>query len=114
MNKHFVNWKPVPEKDIRGEIFMSRLPQAVDLTLRGRLLVEILTMKKQKQISFTDAMVKLGDHLNEAFDAGRFGDSPGQYRWYAKHFVQWISDLGYHIELTGEEFESYALSDKLA
>lgn len=51
---------------------------------------------------------------SEAFDAHRLGYEPGECNWYFKNFVEWISSLGYHIELTGDEFEPYIKADKTA
>jgi hypothetical protein len=54
-----------------------------------------------------------GKHF-EAFDAHRMGYQPGECNWYFKNFVEWVSSLGYHIELTGDEFELYLGDDKAA
>lgn len=71
-------------------------------------------MPKKELITFDDAVRLLNAKQSECFNAGSFGDSPGQYGWYDLHFVSWISSLGYHIELTGDEFESYSMGDKAA
>ena len=46
--------------------------------------------------------------------AGRIGHERGQYYWFTDNFIEWISELGYKIQLTGDEFEPYALSDRIA
>ena len=50
----------------------------------------------------------------EAFNAQKFGSDYGHYGWYSEHFVEWISSLGYHIELTGDEFDVLAPSQQPA
>lgn len=71
-------------------------------------------MAKKNPITFETAIRMVSEKHREAFDARRFGDEPGQHGWYDLHFIEWMSELGYHIELTGDEFECYALSDKVA
>ena len=34
--------------------------------------------------------------------------------WFYENFIEWISSQGYHIELTGDEFEAAVMSDKLS
>ncbi len=114
MEIHLVNWKTVKAKNIRGSDYYSQMPVILDLTYCGKLLSKILAMPKQRSISFADAISLLTVAQREPFNTGRFGDAPGHYRWYVINFVDWISSQGYHIEMTGDEFESYALPDKFA
>jgi hypothetical protein len=44
----------------------------------------------------------------------RNGFKPGECHWYFDHFVEWVSSLGYQIELAGDEFEPYPVADKVA
>ncbi len=111
MEHHLVKWKPIKSKSRFGnEVYLS-VPEIVDISYRGTLLSHILRMQKKTPISFENAMLKLIDMHREKFDAGLFGDNPGQYGWYDLNFISWISSLGFHIELTGDEFETYALTD---
>ncbi len=70
-------------------------------------------MQIKDSISFEDAFHMLQKKRFELFNAGRFGDMPGQYGWYHLNFVDWISSQGFHIELTGDEFELYGLTDRV-
>lgn len=113
MAKHCVHWKPIKEKTIRGSDFDSPLPTALDHCCRGQLLSDILAMEKKQPISFEKAALMVGKEFDNAVKAGRFGRKPGQCHWYTRNFVKWISDQGYHIELTGDEFEPYQMTDKI-
>ena len=62
-------------------------------------------MKQQKPLSLESAIQSLLDHEEGAMKAGRKGLEPGHALWYQCNFIEWISSLGYHIELTGDEFE---------
>jgi len=77
-------------------------------------MARILAMTKKQPIEFVQAVRLAITKYDEAMDARCLGHAPGQAFWYHAHFVEWISSLGYHIELTGEEFESYAMTDQLS
>ena len=62
-------------------------------------------MQTQKPISLEYAIGLLLDHQTAAMKAGRKGLEPGHAFWYGCNFIEWISSLGFHIELTGDEFE---------
>lgn len=107
MEKNFVIWKKVRCKTLNGsEIYLS-FPDRVDVRYRGTLLSEILAMPKQKAVLFDDAIRMLADAHLEAFTEGRVGRTYGECHWLTKNFVSWISEQGFHIELTGDEFLSY-------
>jgi hypothetical protein len=110
VKKRIVNWKTVTEKNIKGRDFESVLPRIIDRGYRGTLLSQILAMPKKNPITFADAVRLAGQKQIEA----EIGHEKGQYFWYAAHFVDWISSLGYHIELSGDEFEPYVVSNKVA
>jgi len=95
--------------DVRGSEFESQLPDLLQTVYRGRLLSEILGMERKTAISFENAVRLLGDQIYEEFWIKQSGRS----RWYELNFVEWIADLGYHIEITGDEFEASMMSDKL-
>ena len=114
MVSHWVKWKLVKSKNVRGADIELETPTVIDISYGGTLLSHIFAMPRQQPISFEDAIRLVIDKHTEAFDMKRFGDAPGHYGWYSNHFVEWISSLGYHIDLTGDEFESYTLSDKFA
>src|SRR6185312_8359651 len=113
MSKQCVKWKPVRKTNIVGREFDSEIPSVLDTRYRGTLLATILAMPKKNDLSFDQAIRMISVKLGESFDARQFGYLPGQYNWYLSHFAEWISEQGYHIELTGDEFESYALSDNV-
>lgn len=58
-------------------------------------------MPRKNPISFDFAISLINDKCVLAVQAR----NASQYLWYYDNFVSHISDLGYHIELTGDEFE---------
>lgn len=115
MTKRPVFWKPVRTKNIYGAEYLNPdLPSLISDAYKGTLLSEILVMPRKQAISFQDAAVLVHRAMHDAISARQFGYQPGQCSWFYHNFVQWISDQGYHIELTGDEFEAYALSDKVS
>ena len=90
------------------------MPYLISISYSGTLLNEILSMPSGKPISFEQAVNLTCDKFYEPFGARRIGKEPGECNWYYKNFVAWISSLGYQIEITGDEFESAAMTDRLA
>ncbi len=109
-----VNWKTITCQNIFGENYESRIPQIVDSVTRRTLLTNILSMAKKNPISLAVATKMINEKQDEAFSGRKFGNIPGHLHWYLYNFVNWISEQGYHIELTGDEFEPLALSDKVS
>ena len=101
MNKQWVDWKLVICKSEAGKYYHAGIPQIIDRKNRGTLLAKIIAMPKQKPISFDDAirMVK------QVYFEAEIGHKPGQCTWFFANFVEWITSQGFHIELTGDEFE---------
>jgi hypothetical protein len=115
MTNQCVNWKPVKSINVDGGVYLnSEFPHMVEVGYRGTLLPKILSMPIKNPVSFETAVNLACDKWNDAISAGRIGYEPGECNWYYKNFVEWISELGFHIELTGDEFEGYAMSDKVA
>lgn len=110
MAKHCVNWKKVVFENVVGENFLAEVPVWIEHYYRGALLTAILNMPKKKPIDFDDAVRMAGRNF---FDKP-IGHGHGQNSWYLEHFVEWISELGFHIELTGDEFEPLIMSEKVA
>ena len=83
------------------ELYTSGIPDIINICYRGSLLTCIVKMPIQKPIAFDEAICLAHDKI--------YGSKVGHYRgeshWYMDHFVEWISELGFHIELTGDEFE---------
>ena len=103
MEKQIVRWKSV--KGIRHQAGDPTVPDIIDEAYRRTLIASILSMEKKAPIHFDEA-VRLADKTSrEAFFEGRMGTDAHQSFWYFSNFVDWISSLGYHIELTGDEFE---------
>lgn len=69
-------------------------------------------MAKKTPISFEAAINFVSDKQRDAFAAGQIGRNPGQYLWYQHNFIEFISDLGYHIEITGDEFDPGQMTDQ--
>ena len=114
MAHQLVKWKMAKCRSVSGTDVPLKIPEIIDIRYRGTLLARIFAMPKKRALPFVDAIRMVSEKQMEAFDARRFGDELGQHGWYDLHFIEWMSELGYHIELTGDEFESYALSDKVA
>lgn len=110
MVKHILIWKPVKCTNAFGEKVLVPLPESISIHYRGTLLTKILSMPPKQPISFSDAIHLVAEKQIEALKAGRGGPEHGHLSWYTNNFVEWISELGYHIELTGDEFESRAMS----
>ncbi len=113
MVKQCLHWKKVKCKSVAGEPVWIELPKIIAGESRGTLLSQILAMPKKSPLSFAEAINLVAEKQKEAFLAGRGGRGPGQYSWYYGSFVEWITSLGFHIELTGDEFEAYATTSVL-
>jgi hypothetical protein len=114
MKHQLVNWKNIMCRSRTGKPFDSALPLILDMNLKRTLLTSILSMPRKKAISLSTACRLLSYKQRHAMAAGQFGREPGHYGWYYINFTSWISSLGYHIELSGEEFEAQAMTQKLA
>lgn len=68
-------------------------------------------MPKKKSISYEEAIRLFSDRQREAFDAGDYGSKPGQCGWYTRNFISYVSELGYHIELEGDEILPVGVSE---
>ena len=115
MAKHLVNWKSVRTKDIYGQTFVNNeFPRLIVHSYRGTLLSEILAMPSKNPISFEEAVSRTHHAFNDAIDAKRIGNGTGECFWFYKNFVRWISDQGFHIEISGDEFEALTIPDKVS
>ena len=76
----------------------------IDVRYRGTLLSEILAMPKKQGILFDEAVRMMSDAQMQAFREGRVTNAKGEYHWLMTNFICWISEQGFHIELTGDEF----------
>jgi hypothetical protein len=101
MKSLLLYWHPVPVYGRKGNLFATPLPELIDHYSNGTLLANALAMPKKSPIHF-DLVIKFASDIIHDADIGH---EPGQHFWYKKNFVQWISDLGYHIEFTGDEFD---------
>jgi hypothetical protein len=107
MRKQVVNWKPIKSRNRFGEIYLNQyFPQLIDSAYRGELLFEIVSMTAKTSISFENAVNLVEKEYRRAADSGKRGSSPGHSGWYYENFIQWISDQGYSIDLSGDEFET--------
>lgn len=112
--KQLVLWKPLLCKTIDGTEVRIDVAGELDVRYRGTLLNQIMKMPEKKPLTLNDATRLLHKALDKAFDAQQFHDQRDGYHWYYKHFISWISELGYHIELTGDEFEPLVISSKVS
>lgn len=100
MEKLCLFWKPVTCQNIRGLDRESRLPEIISRVYRGNLFHEIHKMPRKEPISFAKAVQILSRKRIEFFMA----DQIGSFNRCTNEFVQFISECGYHIELSGDEF----------
>jgi hypothetical protein len=115
VKKQVVIWKPVRCVRRNGENYLSdAFPQLLESAYNGELIFKIASMPLKTAITFETAVNLTRREFNRALDAGHYGQNPGQAHWYYKNFVQWISDLGYSIYLTGDEFETALVTSVLA
>ncbi len=101
MRKQLLYWYPVVSRTYAGGFYSCELPKIIDSDCGHTLLASALAMPKKTPIRFEEAVRKLDGELN----IENIGHEPGQYQWLLKNFVSWISDKGFHIELTGDEFD---------
>lgn len=109
MAKQLPIWKAVRLLDIDGqEYFDDDLPSLIASYYNGELIDQILKMEKKKPTSLAQALSMASDASHAAAEQGLSGHEPHQSYWHYSHFLDFISGLGFHIELTGDEFESPA------
>ncbi|MGE4132238.1 MAG: hypothetical protein AB7F86_11410 [Bdellovibrionales bacterium] len=111
VNRNFALWKSIERKNQNGDWVSSNWGTTIDCHYQGRLLVEILSMPTKLPISFERAVCILAEKKDDALRSGDLGTKPGQFYWYSANFVSYISDMGFHIELTGDEIESIGPSE---
>src|SRR5262245_15344298 len=105
MRKQFLHWKPIRSVNRFGiEYRNPYFPNLISKAYRGLLLEKIISMEQKKPISYEIAVNLAQDEFVRAGQSGQIGQSPGQSRWYYINFVEFISNQGFHIELTGDEF----------
>lgn len=109
MPKHVLIWKAVKSKTIRDTDCYIRIMDRVDRYYKGTLLTCILTMKKKQPISLESAVTLFSKEWINCVLSRRAEECEVLDR----NFVNWVSEKGYHIELTGDEFEPVAMSDKV-
>jgi hypothetical protein len=114
MTKRLLNWKNVV-CHCAGRIEDLPLLNEIDsFYYQGTLLSQILAMEKKTPISADAAIQLLLEYEDAAQKAGRKGHEPGQMFYFSVHFVEWLSDIGYHVEITGDEFDPYNITDQVS
>jgi hypothetical protein len=88
--------------NVDGIDYHSEIPFYIDRIYSGTLLSSIFAMPMKKPIQFDDAVRMAA----EKFCRSKIGHNRGENLWYIENFVEWMSELGFHIELTGDEFET--------
>lgn len=101
MAKQCVNWKTIVCTNVNGDEYHAEFPYYINRKYRGELVTEILAMPKRKPIQFDVAVRMAADNFFRA----KIGHGRGENFWFIEHFIEWISEIGFHIELTGDEFE---------
>ncbi len=84
------------------------LPSLVASYYKGELIDQILRMEMKTPLLLHHAFKLASEARHAAEKEGHSGHEPHQSYWYYSHFLEYISELGFHIELTGDEFESPA------
>ena len=101
MKKHLLYWFPVVDQNIYGKPIASELPELVDIACGRTLLADAIRMPKKTAVTFEEAIRMLSAERMFAF----YGHDFEFLNWLDENFVKWISEQGFHIELTGDEFE---------
>jgi hypothetical protein len=101
MPKQMLKWVDIKTKDIRGGDCYSGYPHVLDLAYGGTLLSRILTMPKKNPISLQGEVLLLNESTLDAIRAKNIK----REIWLKVHFVEWIEEQGFHIEIDGDEFE---------
>ena len=114
MDKHIVFWKRTTCTTDRGTDVELETGEIIDGFCRRTLLSQILKMPQKNSISFHEAARLFDLKIEECIKAGKYGTEPGGYQWYCINFVPWISEQGFHIELSGDEFDLYAMTSVLS
>ncbi len=112
--KQLVLWKPVLCKSVNYTDVLADIIGEMDVRHRGTLLYQIMKMPSKKPISLNDATRLLEQAVDKAFDLKKIHSQPGGSNWYYNNFISWISELGYHIDITGDEFEPYVISSQIS
>ena len=107
MNKQFVRWKAFEEETYVGTRAVIPIAEELDIQHKGTLLSQILSMEQKTPMSYEDAMHLTHRTLKKCWTEKKLSAEFGHFQWYMDNFCDWISHLGYHIELTGDEFEIY-------
>lgn len=109
MVKRILSYKSVRLRSKSGtEYSDDGLPALIDACYKGELIENILRMPPKIPISFHAALNLASDARYQAMKSGRSGHQRHESLWHYSHFVDFIAELGFHIELTGDEFESPA------
>ncbi len=85
---------------------MSQVADIIADYYRGTLISEILKMPRKEPISFDEAI-----RLNHENQQKAFGNTE-EYLAFYECFVRNVSESGFHIDLTGDEFEVILRSTK--
>ena len=101
MKRHLLYWFPIVDHDVHGKPYACELPDLIDASCGRTLLSDAIGMPKKEPISFENAVRRLSDEQLIAF----YGHDYQRHDWLEENFVNWISEQGYHIEFTGDEFE---------
>lgn len=99
MTRQCVFWRPIILKSVRGEDFVSHTADIIADLYRGKLITEIQKMPRKRSITFEDAVRLVHDEQTKVWPDAE------KYHSMYEQFVQHVSDLGFHIDLTGDEFE---------
>ncbi len=113
VNQNFALWRRTECRGRDGSPVAVGWATHIDKCYEGKLLVRILDMPRKNPIPLDEAINIISNKKIEAYSAGDFGMKPGQYHWYSYHFLSYISDLGFHIEITGDEIETLGASAEI-
>ena len=93
-------------KNVLGEDCEFRFPDLLNCSSSWTLLEKIIRMEVKAPITFTEAALLAQEQYLALIRMNKYGSDPDQCS-YTDSFTEWISSLGYHIELTGDEFEHF-------
>jgi hypothetical protein len=101
MSIQIVHWHPIKSTNMYGEPCPTNLARIIDTHYRGQLLHKANAMPKKTPISFEDA-IRMADVRIFKADTEHVARL---YYQYVPTFLDWLSEEGFHIEFTGDEFD---------
>lgn len=82
------------------------MPNLIAIAYRGELIDKILAMPRKTPITYEHAVLLASQGFGNALRAEIADGQPRDTFRFHRKFLEFISELGFHIELTGDELLS--------